>query len=155
MRLFAYLVIAVIIGIVFSGVRDMIMSYSQPRDFLMRVPVYEQTRSDLANYCGDHNCSQEQVDLFIKKRDKVLKKTWPDLVIYLTDTRRWQKHYVPGKGNGYAIRDDFYRIVEEVGGVEALKRCTPVVSWYITGGGYVYHSFAGVKCDDKEYKLMF
>ncbi len=134
------------------------LTVSQPRDGLRQwapeyAQVYDVVLTVYSPYC-EGECSDEQLEPFLKARTLALRDDWPDVVDKLSARWRWRKAEVDGVW-GYELRDDFFRLMAEVGGPEALKQCAPTVSWGFVSRIRLTESFKGVRCNGKEYMLRY
>jgi hypothetical protein len=127
--------------------------FSQPRDALDHAPIYVQVHEDAERYCLTR-CSQDQLDLFLQVRDKALTSGWPKLLDVTMQNWRWHKHMSLDYNMGWTIRDDFFTLIESIGGRTAAAQCTPIVRWTVRST-YIQDSFRGLMCDGKEYLLTY
>jgi hypothetical protein len=127
--------------------------FSQPRDALPHAPSYVQVHTDAERYCSV-GCSQEQLDLFLEARDEAVIADWPKLLEVTMQNWRWHQHSFVQFSMGWQIRDDYFNLIELVGGRTAAEQCTPIVDWNVRGT-YIQESFKGLLCNDREYLLTY
>ncbi|MFT5849472.1 MAG: hypothetical protein ACI9H6_000280 [Patiriisocius sp.] len=143
------------LGVLFVGflLLEETFRFSQPRDALSHAPQYVQVHEDAETYCVTR-CSQEQLDMFLKAREVALSKEWPDLLEVMTQRWRWKKHTFVEFSMGHQIRDDFYILIDQVGGASAAADCLPLVEW-TAGSSNIQEAFLGFVCDGGEFRLKF
>lgn len=130
-------------------------SFRQPRDALLEYSFgYEKVFTD-ADFYGDANSPQGFVDEFLEARNQVLALEWWLVVEALADKSKWLPIEMADPNlSEWAVRDDFYRMVDEIGGFEALKGCSPVVKWEFAGPSLT-HEFRGVDCGAVQHRLKY
>jgi hypothetical protein len=127
-------------------------TFEQPRDALRNGHThhYEQVVELAEAHCVERRCSDEEWQTFFVARDAALQADWSELLDTMLQSWRWRRY----SGWGYTLRDDFFRLVEEVGGRDAASHCHPKVQWTVWGDS-LNPSFIGLVCEGKLTELTW
>ena len=142
--------------IVYDETATQWFALEQPRDALRNGHThYYEVVVELAEArCVKGECSDQEWQAFFVARDAALEADWPELLDLLLQNWRWRRYYTEYQPWGYMFRDDFFRLIETVGGRDAALDCVPVVTWMLVAGR-LNPSFDGLRCNDTLHELPF